>query len=368
MVANNIQITRHKGVLYLYDNTNENNRQLIEQLTDKRRNNDHIMPWMRKHLTDTAYAAMAHCGDYLVMLEDDTGEHRKLDVGYFCRQRLCSGCAWRSAVESARCVASISAALVENKRVMLMVTLTVPNVSADKLRETIQHIGRSWSRLCKRKGYAAWSDNVRKIEVTYNAQTDTYHPHMHCIVYVPRSYFARSYISQQQLLQDWRAATRQPEITQVDIRRCRDKGTTNAILEVAKYSAKASDYGRSEKVCDTMYTALHHTRTMTYAGRAKELRNDYVAGRLAAYEELDTVRYTQRVVYVWQRTADAYAEHSRQAYNMDDAELERLQRDEARLTAYALNKAQRAENWQEWLAVDWARIRPDEWERIEVVD
>lgn len=365
MVVNRIAQITHKGVVYLHDNTVSIARQArddLQSLAEKRRSNDKIIPWMRKHLSPESLQDMAHCGDYLVMLEDDTRTKRKLDIGYFCRQRLCSGCAWRSAVKSAQCVAAIAGALADQGRIMIMVTLTVPNVPADKLRQTVQHINASWARLCKRQLYASWADHVRKLEITYNSASDTYHPHLHCVVFVRKGYFARGYISHAQLLSDWREVTRQPEITQVDVRRCRDRGNTNAILEVAKYSCKASDYSQSETVLDTMYTALHHTRTMAYAGRCKQLRTEYIEGRLAAWEEIDATRYTMRVVYVWQRTADAYAEHDAQAYQMDAAELARLQRDSDRLAAYAIDTANRAATWAQQLDQRWTRGMLYDWD------
>lgn len=350
----------------MYDITSHTARQAQDDLVGlaaKRRSNDAIMPWMRKHLTDASAAAMEHCGDYLVMLEDDTRTKRKLDVGYFCRQRLCSGCAWRAAVRSAQCVAAIAAALIaEHDRTMIMVTLTVPNVRAEDVRDTVQHIGRSWSRLCKRKAYKLWADNVRKIEITYNAAADTYHPHMHCVVFVPRSFWGRHYVSHDQLLHDWRQVTGMPQITQVDVRRCKDLGNTNAILEVAKYSCKASDYTQSETVLDTMYTALHHTRTMTYAGMCKALRNDYLRGRLERYTEIDATRYTMRVVYLWQRVSDGwrYAEHDMQPYDMDAAELDKLRRDEERAVTYAMAAAKRADKIAWIHQIAWSRIGWDD--------
>lgn len=345
----------------------------LRELAFKRRSNEKIMPWMRKHLTEASFAAMEHCGDYLVMLEDDARTQRKLDVGYFCRQRLCSGCAWRSAVKSAQCVAAIAAKLVDSGRIMVMATLTIPNVRADELRAAIQHIGRSWTKLLKRQRYAAWADAVRKIEITYNAKRGDYHPHMHIVLFVQKSYFkGTKYISQTQLLQDWREVTGQPEITQVDIRRCYDKGTSSAILEVAKYSAKASDYAQAEDVCDTMYAALHHTRTMTYSGKCKELRDEYQRGRLRDYEQLDTTKYSMRVVYVWQRTMDAYTEHDVQRYDMDAAELERLHRDEKRLADYACEQAKRSSELSHLFATAWARefqrLDEEEWDSLEVVE
>lgn len=371
----------------------------IAQAGTKRKYNDKVLQWIRKHLSDEAFAAMEHCGDYLVYLEDETREHKKLDVGFFCKQRLCSGCAWRAAVKSAQCIAAIAAALAEKHRVMLMVTLTVPNVPGAELRHTMQHLGRSWIRLVKRKRYRFWADYVRKLEITYNKETDTYHPHLHCVVFVPSTYFARSnYISHDQLLRDWREVTGQPEITQVDVRRCRKlREGTSAILEVAKYSAKAADYSQSEKVLDTMYAALHHSRLITYSGLCKELRDGYKAGKLERFEQIDTTVYTMRVVYVWQRVMDAdaqaaaadraaqadrpiapraepltewqYVEWDVQPYSMDAAELARLQRDEQRAQALALDVAARRDSWQTWLSTDWVRaIAAADEDELEVLE
>ena len=124
---------------------------------------------------------------------------------------------------------------------------------------------------------------------------------------------------------------------------------------MAKYSAKASDYTHSEEVLDTFYAALQHTRMLTSFGRCRDLRDQYEDGKLSQYEELDTVRYTMRVVYIWQRVANSYDVHDAQAYDMDAAELERLQRDERKLQAMAMEKAKRATELDELFRTSWVR-------------
>ena len=59
------------------------------------------------------------------------------------------------------------------------------------------------------KGY------VRKLEVTYNAERDDYHPHFHVLIAVNRSYFkdTKTYISQKEWLNLWRDVTGNPDIT-----------------------------------------------------------------------------------------------------------------------------------------------------------
>lgn len=259
-------------------------------------------------------------------------------------------------MKSAQCISAISAALAADQRAMLMVTLTVPNCVAADLRDTMRRINAAWHKMLRRKKYAVWADYIRKMEITYNHSANTYHPHLHCIVYVKPGYFARGYISRAQLLADWREAYGDGSITQVDLRRCKQvREGTSAILEVSKYAAKASDFAVSEEVARVFYRALHHARMMEFAGRCADLRDKYQGGGLAEYEEIDTVRYTLRVVYVYSRVSQAYDVHDIRPYNMDEAELARLQADEARLGAYACAQANSAEGWREWLRTDWVR-------------
>ena len=121
-----------------------------------------------------------------------------------------------------------------------------------------------------------------------------------------------------------------------------------------------------------MYNALHHTRLMTYAGKCKALSTAYNDGELEEYRQLDTTRYTMRVVYVWQRLQDGtwqYVEHNVQPYDMDEAEMDRLRHDEERAVAYAMDKANRKETWSKWMRTDWLRaLRAADDDNLEVVE
>lgn len=255
--------------------------------------------YLAKHVSDIALRRHIQCGDYITLLTDNTGQKRKIETAYFCGHRLCPGCAWRASLRAATTVSAISQYLAEKSHVMLFVTLTVPNVRAAVLRDSIQDINRAWDKLIRRKSYRVWGNNIRKLEITYNPLRDDFHPHLHIVVYVTKSYFqGANYISQAQLLTDWRAATGDDNITQVDVRRCKDKpGRSNAILEVSKYAAKASEYTQSEFVYDTMYAALHHTRSMTFAGACKAAKAEYDAGRLNYLLPRDDTQYVYRLIY-----------------------------------------------------------------------
>lgn len=289
--------------MYVYDSTASNSCQmdnLVKKLKPKKEWAQKLSGWLDGLMSEEQAARWTHCGDYLTMLANEDMTRRKIETAYFCDIRLCPGCAWRASLQSAACVSAIAAKLTGQKKIMLFVTLTIPNVRADQLRAACLKLNADFYKMIKRKRYHIWKDNIRKLEITYNAARDDYHPHLHVIVFVSSTYFkgGGGYISHDTLLDDWRATTGDYSITQVDVRRCKDKDSgSNAILEVAKYSAKAADYTHSESVFRTMYATMYHLRTMTYSGVCKTLRADFDAGRLDDMLPRDTTRYVWRLVY-----------------------------------------------------------------------
>lgn len=349
--------------MYDYDITAGSRSQLdelVSKLKPKREWAIKAQAWLEKHVSATQLGYFTHCGNYLTMLADETLSKRKIETAFFCKMRLCPGCAWRSALRSAACVAAISQKLVTENRIMLFVTLTIPNVTADRLRQSCLKLNTAWAKLMRRKAYAVWSDNIRKLEITYNAKRDDFHPHLHAIVFVKKNYFGGSggYISQAQLLDDWRNATGIDEITQVDVRRCRSRESgSNAVLEVSKYSAKASDYTASERIFDVMYETLFHLRTMTYSGYAKELKADYDIGRLDAFLPSDNTDYVYRIVYRYY-AEQGYVQTSKSAIVPEntDTEAKIINRVLEHKNVNAILSARRAENS---LLPDWEELISD---------
>jgi plasmid rolling circle replication initiator protein Rep len=94
----------------------------------------------------------------------------------------------------------------------------------------------------------------RAIEITYNAQDNTYHPHVHAVIAVPSRYFATSmYIKRDRWLQMWQESTRIPQITQVDIRAIKssskdDPRLIKAFSEACKYSVKEWSLSQNQMV------------------------------------------------------------------------------------------------------------------------
>jgi plasmid rolling circle replication initiator protein Rep len=173
--------------------------------------------------------------------------------------------------------------------VPLFLTLTVPNVSADELKNRLDLMVNAWKLLVDRSKFKTIRSWFRTLEITYNSKEDTYHPHFHVLLMVPEAYFRTDrnlYISQEEWLEMWRDVTGLPEITQVDIRKVRKKKNYKkeeiVSAEVAKYATKPSSYISGDikngfsvedtTVISELHKALKNRRLIGFGGEFKKLR------------------------------------------------------------------------------------------------
>ena len=206
----------------------------------------------------------------------------KLHKANFCRDRLCPMCSWRRSYKIFGQISQIMN-LICNDYEFLFLTLTIPNCEAEELDSTLSELNQGWTRLIHRqavkrilKGY------FKALEITYNKKADTYHPHFHVVLAVPKHYFKDvDYIKRDEWLQLWQKSMKNPNITQVDIRRARPKDCAeyqdkavslrSAIAEVAKYTVKTNDYLFPEdlitdRVVCTLANALQDRRLTALGG------------------------------------------------------------------------------------------------------
>lgn len=99
--------------------------------------------------------------------------------GSLCRKRWCAHC---SRIKTAEMTNGYKQPLL-NLGSLYFVTLTRPNVKARQLNSEISKMVKGFQRIKDnlRKNYDIKLNGIRKIEVTYNENTDTYHPHFHFI-------------------------------------------------------------------------------------------------------------------------------------------------------------------------------------------
>ena len=288
--------------------TNDKKKQdLMVKYTKKKRKNGVLAYFMEKlvseyTITENTLELIKECNTFMMMVADESMENKKQHKGNSCKNRFCPICAWRKSKKDALALSIMMAYLKqEEKKEFIFLTLTAPNVLADELNDEIKHYNQSFQRLMQRKevksvvkGYA------RKLEITYNEERDDYHPHFHVLIAVNKSYFNDKdyYISRDRWLELWQKVTKNPLITQVDVRKVRNS-KDDKVYEIAKYSAKDSDYLINQDVFEVFYQALKGKRLIVYSGLFKEAMTLFKSGELDEYKEKDSTKYVYAIMYNW---------------------------------------------------------------------
>ena len=246
-----------------------------------------------------------------------------------CKNRFCPVCSWKKSRKDAIKIAIMLKAIEEEEnKVFLFLTLTAPNCTADNLSSEIDRFNKAYHKMFKRRNVqGAVKGYIRKLEVTTdqeeyitndlfrrkreyfekrnlnigdkNPQYNTYNPHFHAILIVNKTYFKNNYIKHDTWLQMWRDCMDDESITQVRIEKLTDRGTTNGVLEVAKYAAKSDELLVSKSVFDVFYKSLKGRQILTFQGMAKEYAKKYENRELDKYKEQDENVYTHLLTSLW---------------------------------------------------------------------
>ena len=289
----------------LYKAINKKKQDIMTKSTNKKRKNNVLAYFMEKlvlenSVTENTLKLIKECNTFMMMIADETLEKKKQHKGNSCKNRFCPICAWKKSRKDALALSVMMAYLKQEKeKEFIFLTLTAPNVPADELNEEIKHYNHSFKKLMERKevktivkGY------VRKLEITYNEERDDYHPHFHVLIAVDKNYFNNSwsYIKRDRWLELWQQVTKNPLITQVDVRKVKN-GRNDKVYEIAKYSAKDSEYLVRQDVFEVFYKALKGKRLIVYSGLFKDAMTKFKAGELDSYKEKDTTEYVYAIMY-----------------------------------------------------------------------
>jgi plasmid rolling circle replication initiator protein Rep len=237
----------------------------------------------------------------------------KLRSALFCKARHCPVCGWRRSMRNCakffQKMPDLQAAYPKHR--WLFLTLTVRNCRLEDLRTTIQHMNKAWQRLIQKKEWPAdgW---IRTVEVTRSSDGSA-HPHFHCMLMVPPSYFTHGYVKQEDWAARWQAAARLDYSPIMDIRVIKPKveGQTlqAAVVETLKYGTKVED---SLMHADWLYgitEQLHKSRFLATGGALKGiLAEDMTDEEMVAGDEpVDEADQESAVLkFGWRKTERKY--------------------------------------------------------------
>jgi len=237
---------------------------------------------------------IGECGSRLQFNVCPAGHEKKLSHANFCRYRDCVMCQWRRSLKLSHQVHRLGCGHLEKHKsdIPLLLTLTVPNCTVENFNKTLSVMYGSFNNMFRKvkikRAVRSW---FRGLEVTYNEESDTYHPHFHVLLMAPGEYFRRSrnyYIDRDEWLLMWQHATGMDSITQVDIRRWRKRRNSESMMgsvafEAAKYMVKPSSYLKevekgyfhvSPKVMKTLHDGLRGRRLVGFGGVFKKIRKE----------------------------------------------------------------------------------------------
>ena len=281
-----------------------------------------VRPWSL-HKLNSGYISLAYeyvdprkaermkeCANYLAFWRKEDGT-MKLHDARFCRVRLCPICQWRRSIKTYAQMSQVLDVAKSDGYQFIFLTLTIRNCEAQELSGELTHILQAFNRLMKYKDVRkAVKGYYRGCEVTHNITDDTYHPHLHCILAVNKSYFtSRDYLSQARWSELWQRALQVDYLPIVDIRRC--KGGSKAIAEACKYAVKPSDiinfddWDMTVETLRTLDSALNNRRFIGLGGVIKDIHkklhlDDMENGDLVHTTEQEQGEATkEEIIYFW---------------------------------------------------------------------
>lgn len=213
-------------------------------------------------------------------------------------------CNWRRALKYTAQVGRILQVMADRKVPgwPIFATFTMRNVKGEDINQSFSDFSVSFARLMQYKAVKTYCMGaIRTSEITYNAKSDTYNTHIHCLMWMSPMYFtgAKSgggYLSQARWTELWQKAARLDYTPIVNVQKIKAKptdtdpiGLFGAVLETAKYPIKPDAFRdltskvydeteeqRQRRVTKIRYLSdgMYRKRLISFFGIFKSIRKE----------------------------------------------------------------------------------------------
>ena len=244
---------------------------ILQKASIKRKYNIDVIEWLRSIGEYEKAKHIEECATFIGIT--NISGYPKIVKSNFCRERLCNICAWRRQSKFVAQMFPIIENLSQKGYRFIEVVLTIRNPDYNTLEYWFNKMLNSFYLLMKtRKIKRAWEGCTRSIEITYNAEKNTYHPHIHMLIAVKEEYFYNKnlYISQEELSILWAEKLGIDYTPDVYIKVVAD-GCVGAV-ENLKYSLKPTQY---EQALQVFHTLLKGRRLVSFNGIFAKLRKEF---------------------------------------------------------------------------------------------
>lgn len=204
---------------------------------------------------------LSECGTYIeIQTCKCCGAH--ITAANFCRERVCPVCAWRRQSKYRAEFSKMADFLQLQPKNLRHLTLTIRNVEAVDLGETLNQMFLAWNLLTK---YAEWKKAVqgysRCLEITYNSEKGTFHPHFHCLIHKKGNVSLKTFASL------WKKSLKVRYIPETNISQITDE---KGMLECFKYAFKPKD--TSVELLEAFLYTIKGRRLVGFGGTFKKAR------------------------------------------------------------------------------------------------
>jgi plasmid rolling circle replication initiator protein Rep len=207
--------------------------------------------------------------DFKLSPSPEDGELKlKLSSVKFCRVRHCPVCQWRrSLMWKAKAYQFLPKVVADYpKHRWLFLTLTVKNCPIQDLKKTLAWMNKSFTRLTQLKDWFVdgW---IKSVEVTRGRDGNA-HPHFHCLLMVPPSYFSgQNYLSQDAWVELWQKCARLDYKPVCHVRAIAKHNDPKVIIpEILKYQVKESDLVANREWFLELTKQMHKSRAVAVGG------------------------------------------------------------------------------------------------------
>lgn len=250
-----VQIVRKRGIGVTYTapipTMGDGPTERVETLSYRVESQSHRNPCRMLY---NARDAVGACGDWLQF--GCTVEGVKLRHASFCRHRLCPMCNWRRGVKVFSQLKQILDYLKPEEYRYIALTLTVRNCTGENLNSTIEEMLEGWRNLTHDNSafgngfWRKWRGELpvvagyfRSLEITLNADSDTFHPHFHVLLAVRPEYYKADYKDKSSWIAAWRKALNLDYDPSVSIQAVDKSGSSGSDFGRVVYDVSKADMG-----------------------------------------------------------------------------------------------------------------------------
>lgn len=311
---------KKENISLKYFNSNEKIYLDDERLTNLKRNSKKVASFLSeiKGIKKNKIIRMKNCSNVLIYKNFKEINYRKLFKAFTCKVLLCPLCMTRKSIllkNNLYKVLKLGAKKHELEYIHLV--LTQKNCKVEELGKSVDQLLKAFIKLSKRdlfrrtgKGakdiFKGW---YRNLEITFNEEEKTFHPHFHCLLAVKKDYFKNNpnYLTQEKAIKIWRECLNVDYDPTVFLNKIYYLDENNekvialqngqdlkkAVEEVSKYVTKTfelmaiKDEKLKKKVIKNLFSGLAHRRLIAYGGVLKSIKAEL---KLADEEKADLIK------------------------------------------------------------------------------